>query len=263
MGIGANIEDRSNNWRTPLNWAAYWGHYDCVEYLVSAGANVSTFDSKGMTPLMSATLQGHPRIVQFLLDHGADPLTKNVFNGTALSIARVQNNTVLVSLLEPYYSEDTNESSPYIIMYNILRTELGKLAQMAWEESLKLYAEAKVLSRQLYAEGVRRWEESQESKRPRALQPQSGGFIEQEATTPDSDTTHSPPIVALDEQSDSDTCPHSECSRVADTDPDTSSSEVADSVGGTLQESAEAGEEIESTDQQEAATQKESLHQEL
>jgi hypothetical protein len=171
--VGANIEDRSNNWRTPLNWASHWGHYDCVEYLVNVGANVSTFDSKGMTPLMAATLNGNPRIVQLLLDHGADPLAKNVYNGTALSIARVQNNTVLISLLEPYYPAEEEEPSPYAIMYDIILVELGKLFDILQRESIRLYGEAVVGAKYLAAEVHRRWEELQQSPAPIAQAPQS------------------------------------------------------------------------------------------
>jgi hypothetical protein len=162
--VGANKEDRSNNWRTPLNWAAHWGHYECVEYLVGAGANISTFDSKGMTPLMSATLNGNARVVQFLLDHGANPLSKNVYNGTALTIAQVQNNTVLISLLEPYYPEETSDSSPYVIMYNIVVAEMGELADLLYRETLRMCAEAEVVARHVHAEVIRRWDRYQEDK---------------------------------------------------------------------------------------------------
>jgi hypothetical protein len=179
--VGANKEDRSNNWRTPLNWAAHWGHYECVEYLVGAGANISTFDSKGMTPLMSATLNGNARVVQFLLDHGANPLSKNVYNGTALTMAQVQNNTVLISLLEPYYPEETSDSSPYVIMYNIVVTEIGELADLFYRETLRLCAEAEVVARHVHAEVIRRWEQYQEDK----LKARGEGAVARQYTVPE------------------------------------------------------------------------------
>lgn len=143
VDIGANIEDRSNNWKTPLNWAATWGHFPCVKYLVSAGANISTYDAKGVTPLMAAVQKGDVEIVQYLLDQGANPVTKNVFNGTALSIARIQNNTQLIGLLEPYYPED-EETSPYVIAFNMLKVELTKLGAVLVQESTRIYKDAQL-----------------------------------------------------------------------------------------------------------------------
>jgi hypothetical protein len=134
VSIGANIEDRSNNWKTPLNWASHWGHVDCVRYLVAVGANVSTFDTKGVTPLMAASQNGNVEIVQILLNNGANPLTRNIFNGTALSIAQVRNDTELVGILEPYYPPDP-ESSPYIIMLQIIKREFFQMLKVFTAEA--------------------------------------------------------------------------------------------------------------------------------
>ncbi len=156
VDIGANIEDRSNNWKTPLNWAATWGHFPCVKYLVGAGANISTYDAKGVTPLMAATQKGDVEIVQFLLDQGADPLTKNIFNGTALSIARVKNDTQLISILEPYYPED-EETSPYVIAFYLLKTELIKLSEVVGQESTRIWKDVLFYSGMVRAEVELRW----------------------------------------------------------------------------------------------------------
>lgn len=156
VDVGANFEDRSNNWKTPLNWAAHWGHFNCVEYLVGIGANISSYDIKGITPLMAATLNGNAKVVQFLLDNGADPLAKNVFNGTALSIAKVQNNTELISILEPYYPEEP-ESSPYIIMYNIVKVELAKFSEVLVKETVRLSRDAVIYAEILREELSLQW----------------------------------------------------------------------------------------------------------
>lgn len=166
VDVGANFEDRSNNWKTPLNWAAHWGHYPCVEYLVGIGANVSSYDTKGITPLMAATMNGNARVVQFLLDHGANPLTKNVFNGTALSIAKIQNNTELISILEPYYPEEP-ESSPYVIMYNIIKVEVLKLSEVLVKETLRLSKDAVIYAEIFKEELTLQWAKLVErSKQP-------------------------------------------------------------------------------------------------
>lgn len=158
--VGANIEDRSNNWKTPLNWAATWGHLSCVKYLVSAGANISTYDAKGVTPLMAATQKGDVEIVQYLLDQGADPVVKNVFNGTALSIARIQNNTQLISLLEPYYPED-EETSPYVIAFHLLKAEAIKLSEVVVQECARIWKDVLAYSATAQEEVRRRWERYQ------------------------------------------------------------------------------------------------------
>lgn len=156
MDVGANFEDRSNNWKTPLNWAAHWGHYSCVEYLVGIGANVSSYDTKGITPLMAAAMNGNARVVQFLLDHGANPLTKNVFNGTALSIAKIQNNTELISILEPYYPEEP-DNSPYVIVYDIIKVELVKFGEVLMKESQRLAKDAVIYAQILREELSLQW----------------------------------------------------------------------------------------------------------
>lgn len=161
VDVGANIEDRSNNWKTPLNWAATWGHFSCVKYLVSAGANISSYDAKGVTPLMAATQKGDIEIVQYLLDQGADPVVKNVFNGTALSIARIQNNTQLISLLEPYYPED-EETSPYVIAFHLLKAELIKLSEVLVQESTRIWKDVLVYSGVVQREIMQRWEQYQQ-----------------------------------------------------------------------------------------------------
>eukprot|EP00601_Ochromonadales_sp_CCMP2298_P019614 CAMPEP_0173314196 /NCGR_PEP_ID=MMETSP1143-20121109/25191_1 /TAXON_ID=483371 /ORGANISM="non described non described, Strain CCMP2298" /LENGTH=341 /DNA_ID=CAMNT_0014256751 /DNA_START=114 /DNA_END=1136 /DNA_ORIENTATION=- len=140
VGIGAKIEDRSNNWRTPLLCASYWGHYDCVQYLTSVGANIAATDIEGMTPLMAATKNGNIEVVQLLLDRGADPLAKNVFNGTAMTIAQIQRNTDMISILQPYFVEEDTETNPYTIMRRIIWRELGILFTVSLAEAGRLYA---------------------------------------------------------------------------------------------------------------------------
>lgn len=159
--VGANIEDRSNNWKTPLNWAATWGHFPCVKYLVDVGANISSYDAKGVTPLMAATQKGDVEIVKYLLDQGANPVVKNVFNGTALSIARIQNNTQLISLLEPYYPDD-EETSPYVIAFQMLKAELIKLSEVVVQETSRIWKDVLVYYAVGQQEVLQRWERYQQ-----------------------------------------------------------------------------------------------------
>ncbi|XP_073056939.1 putative E3 ubiquitin-protein ligase XBAT31 [Primulina eburnea] len=81
---GANIlmfDSRSG--RTCLHYAAYYGHSDCLQAILSAASTspvaaswgysrfVSIRDRKGATPLHLAARQRHPECVHILLDNGA------------------------------------------------------------------------------------------------------------------------------------------------------------------------------------------------
>jgi hypothetical protein len=120
IDIGADIEDRSNNWKTPLLWASLWGHYRTVEVLINHGANMSVYDIEGMTAVMSATINRHDRVVQLLIDHGAEVLAKNRYNATALSIAQAKGFDEIVEILEPYFPK--NNESPFALAFDLIVT---------------------------------------------------------------------------------------------------------------------------------------------
>lgn len=126
MDIGDDIEDRSNNGRTPLHWASLWGHYSVVEYLIDIGANISSTDVTGMTSLMCAVYNNQKEIVSYLIQHGANPTVKNNYEGTCMSIARVQRNQAMIDLLLPYFPPESSsiESSPYVLAVQILYREM-------------------------------------------------------------------------------------------------------------------------------------------
>jgi ankyrin repeat protein len=129
LNRGANMEDRSNNLKTPLLWASLWGHYGVVEYLVDRGANISAKDREGLTPLMSSVMNNHIKITRFLLDRGANALTKNYYNGTALSIAKGRGNEEMINLLLPFYAPEA-ETSPYKILFKIISDYTLMLTQI-------------------------------------------------------------------------------------------------------------------------------------
>jgi ankyrin repeat protein len=64
-----NAKDRSD--RTPLHYAARWGHKDVVELLLAKDADVNVKDNQGQTPLSLAEEEAHKQIVELLLKHGA------------------------------------------------------------------------------------------------------------------------------------------------------------------------------------------------
>ena len=51
--------------------AAYYGHYEMVQLLLSQGANVESFDKQRFNALSIATVHGNDKIVRLLLNGGA------------------------------------------------------------------------------------------------------------------------------------------------------------------------------------------------
>ncbi len=65
------INTKDKDHCTPLQLAAYGGHYDIVVFLVEEDAKINTVSVDGSSPLKDALRQGHDAIASFLLDHGA------------------------------------------------------------------------------------------------------------------------------------------------------------------------------------------------
>ncbi|XP_022148468.1 putative E3 ubiquitin-protein ligase XBAT31 [Momordica charantia] len=84
LEVGANIlKFDSLHGRTCLHYAAYYGHFDCVEAILSAAQSspvaaswgfvrfVNIRDGRGATPLHLAARQRRPECIHILLDNGA------------------------------------------------------------------------------------------------------------------------------------------------------------------------------------------------
>ncbi|XP_067682911.1 ankyrin repeat domain-containing protein 50-like [Haliotis asinina] len=86
------INSRTNIGVTPLMKAAYHGHTDVFDYLVSIGANVSLVDNDGDNLLHFASMGGHANMVEHILSqdlvninskgkHGRTPLMRAAYYG--------------------------------------------------------------------------------------------------------------------------------------------------------------------------------------
>jgi len=60
------VDARDQVGRTPLSWAAFFGHPDVVRRLLQAGAKVYARDKEGKTPLRLAAQKGHSKVVELL-----------------------------------------------------------------------------------------------------------------------------------------------------------------------------------------------------
>jgi ankyrin repeat protein len=95
----ANMPDEAGY--TPLHYAAYFGHQEAAQYLVSIGADVSSvsMDPLRNQPLHAAASSGHEAIVRLLLDGGADPRAEQTGRWTALHAAAEKGHAAVVAIL--------------------------------------------------------------------------------------------------------------------------------------------------------------------
>jgi hypothetical protein len=78
-----DIDERSFSGKTPLMYAAQYGHIDIVRFLLSKGATVQLSDPE-WTPLQLAILSRSVEITRLFLDAGTDINAQNYYGTTAL-----------------------------------------------------------------------------------------------------------------------------------------------------------------------------------
>jgi hypothetical protein len=85
--------------RTPLSWAAEYGHQAVVKLLLNKGVNLESKDNTGRTPLSFAAVGSHEAVVKLLLNKGADLESKDNYGLTPLSWASGRRHEAIVKLL--------------------------------------------------------------------------------------------------------------------------------------------------------------------
>ena len=82
-GADVNVRnaDKQRLQYTPLHWAAYYGHLEIAEILISRGADLDADDPYYSTPLYLAAEQGYPEVVEFLISKGAKVNVKSSRSG--------------------------------------------------------------------------------------------------------------------------------------------------------------------------------------
>ena len=97
---GADPNDASTGWMTPLTEAAWEGHKDVVLLLLDRGADPNKASKYGSTPLLLAAGEEHKDVVELLLDRGADPnAAHNETGWTSLHEAASKGHKGVVQLL--------------------------------------------------------------------------------------------------------------------------------------------------------------------
>lgn len=93
------VSATDNGGYNSLHKAAYNGHMEIVEYLLSQGANINATSASGSTPLHGAAYYGHPEMVRLLLDKTASIDMVNAGGYTPLLSAGAGNHGDIVRLL--------------------------------------------------------------------------------------------------------------------------------------------------------------------
>ncbi|RYO82031.1 hypothetical protein DL762_006805 [Monosporascus cannonballus] len=98
---GADIESKDNSGWTPLWAAARYGQEAVVKLLLGKGADIESKDNeRGQTPLFQAAARGHADVVRLLLDGGADVNSKDNDGQTPLSWAAQSGYEAIVKQLQ-------------------------------------------------------------------------------------------------------------------------------------------------------------------
>ena len=79
---GVDVNAKDDVGKTPLTYAARFGHKEVAELLLAKGADASAkTDDNGTTPLHHAALNGHKEIAAMLIAKGADVNAKLAVDG--------------------------------------------------------------------------------------------------------------------------------------------------------------------------------------
>ena len=91
LAAGTDVNEKDRFQSVSLYWAAYWGHMEIAELLISEGADVNavsnTHEHGGLTPLHHAASKGQKEIAELLIAKGADVNAKDNVGDTPIGLA--------------------------------------------------------------------------------------------------------------------------------------------------------------------------------
>ncbi|HEY4784520.1 MAG TPA: ankyrin repeat domain-containing protein [Bacteroidales bacterium] len=93
------INARLGKEETALTIAAYRGHDDVVEYLISKKADIYCRNDWNNNALMNAAMRGHVEIARLLIDNGANKDARGLYGNTALHFAAQEKRIEMTAFL--------------------------------------------------------------------------------------------------------------------------------------------------------------------
>lgn len=117
---GANLDLQAENGNTCLTYAAYYGHYQIVEYLIGLNVNINSQGSdercelmvSNKTALIFSIEQKKVDCAKLLIRSGSDINTQTSFGSTPLSCAKFYDVTPIVDMLNQKGAPDGRRPPP-------------------------------------------------------------------------------------------------------------------------------------------------------
>ena len=134
---GLHQDPKDSSGRTPLSWAAAWGHEVVVRLLVERDdVEADSKDQYGRTPLSRAAESRHEGVVRLLVERDdVEADSKDQFSQTPLSWAATKGHEAVVRLLVERDDVEADSKDQYG------RTPLSKAAQRGHEAVVRLLVE--------------------------------------------------------------------------------------------------------------------------
>lgn len=102
LAEGTAVDDRGEDGRTALHWAAFAGHDEVLALLLARGAAVGAVDRTGRTALHLAAEEGHPAAIVVLLQAGADAGARDRSGALAGDLAAARGHSATAAALREW-----------------------------------------------------------------------------------------------------------------------------------------------------------------
>ena len=132
-----DVNQRDKNGYMGLHWAAFHGHYACIEALLTAkNLDVNAIDNLGGTALMKASFKGNTPVVNLLLSNGANVNMKDNKGMLALHFASERGHIECIDVLADNQANINESGNP--LMYTPLHVSVRNNEEDSCRTLIKL-----------------------------------------------------------------------------------------------------------------------------